>query len=401
MKIRPFLKQTAILFAFFMLPITLTAQQDIPIHDASKASVSQAQPTATPSAPSLSAKGYVLMDADTGKILAQKDMDQTMEPASLTKMMTLYLTFQALQEGQIHLEDEVTVSKKAWEMKGSLMFIKVGSKVSVEELIEGVIVASGNDASVALAEYVAGTEETFAELMNQTAARLKMTSTHYVDSTGMPNPKHVTTPHDLALLARALINDYPQYYHYFSQKWLTYNSIKQPNRNRLLWRDPSVDGLKTGHTNAAGYCLVSSAKRDDMRLISVIMGTSSDSVRASESQALLNYGFRFYKTYALFDNQQVISRPRVWLGKAKHVDFAVEQPVYVTIPNGEYKNLEATINLSKQLRAPIVAGEAYGVLSINLGEKTIASAPLIAMQNDPKANIFSRLWDHALMFFKG
>lgn len=376
--------------------------QTIPIGDnAAAARTPSAHPTVTPSAPPLSAKGYVLMDANTGKILAEKDMNQRMEPASLTKIMTLYLAFQALQDGQIKLTDDVRISKKAWQMKGSLMFLEVGTSVSVEQLIQGVIVASGNDASVALAQYIAGTEPTFVQLMNQTAAQLGMKSTHFMDATGMPDADHYTTPYDLAVLTRAIVEDFPQYYHYFSEKWLTYNKIKQPNRNRLLWRDPSVDGLKTGHTDSAGYCLISSAKRQDMRLISVIMGTNSDGARNEQSQALLNYGFRFYKTYKIFDSNESISVPRVWMGKSKKVHFGLEKPLYVTVPTGEFKNLNASINLEKPLRAPIIAGKSYGKLNVNLGNEKIAETPLVALQDDPKANFFSRMVDHIILFFKG
>src|SRR3990167_7321302 len=234
------------------------------------------QPTIIPTAPNLNSSGYVLMDADTGMIIAHKNMHQEMQPASLTKLMTLYLTFNALRNGQIHLTDEVRVSKKAWQTGGSRMFIKEGSLVTVQNLIDGIIVASGNDACVALSQYVGGNESTFVDMMNAAAAQLGMKNTHYVDSTGLPQPEHHSTPYDMALLTRAIIENFPQYYPLFKQGWITYNGIKQPNRNRLLWRDPSVDGLKTGHTNEAGYCLIASALRHGMRLISVVMGASTD-----------------------------------------------------------------------------------------------------------------------------
>src|SRR3989344_871667 len=253
-------------------------------------------PLIIPPPPDLKAKSYVLMDALSGVVVADKEMNTVVEPASLTKLMTLYLTFSALHSGQIHLNDQGPISAHAWKMDGSRMFVKVGSFVTVDELIQGITVASGNDATVALAEYIGGTEETFAQLMNQTAQSLGMKNTHFMDSTGMPNDQHYTTAYDLALLARALIENFPQEYHYFSEKWITYNNIKQPNRNRLLWQDPSVDGLKTGHTDSAGFCLIASAKRNNMRLISVIMNTPNESERAIESEALLNYGFRFYTT---------------------------------------------------------------------------------------------------------
>ncbi len=356
--------------------------------------------TLVPPAPNLSAKGYVLMDAKTGKIIAQKNMNQQMPPASLTKMMTLYLTFQALKNGQAHLDDPVRITKKAWHMGGSRMFLRVGTQVPLRLLIQGVIVASGNDACVALAEYIAGTEPTFAQLMNQTAARLGMKHSHFMDSTGLPNPNHYSTPHDMSLLARALVNDFPAYYHFFSQKWLTYNNIKQPNRNRLLWRDSAVDGLKTGHTKAAGYCLVSSGKHQNTRLISVVMGTPTDSARANDSQALLNYGFRFFKTYKLFNANQVVSQQRVWLGKEKHGQFGVAKTLFVTIPVNDYKQLKASMSISKKLKAPIVKGQSYGTLQVTLNGKPISSANIIALQDDPKGGLWTRLTDGLHLFFK-
>lgn len=358
-------------------------------------------PVLVPPEPQLAAAGYVLMDTSTGKVLAQKNMTQRMEPASLTKMMTLYLTFQALESGQIHLTDDVRISKKAWRMTGSRMFLKVGSQVNVEQLIRGVIVASGNDACVALAQYVAGTEPTFAQLMNQMAAKLGMKDTHYVDSTGMPDPKHYSTPYDMALLARALVKDFPNYYHYFNEKWITYNNIRQPNRNRLLWRDPSVDGLKTGHTDQAGYCLVASAQRNNMRLVSVVMGAPSDGIRASNTAALLNYGFRFYKAYQLFSADQPLKQSRVWLGKEKFVNLGLKEPLSVTIPTSDYSQLKATMSLDSRLTAPITAGKSYGNVTVMLNKQVIACVPLVALQDNPKAGFFSRMMDHISMLVKG
>jgi len=358
-------------------------------------------PTLVPPPPNIDAKGYVLMDANTGMILAQKNMNTRLQPASLTKLMTLYLTFQALQSGQIHLTDLVRISKKAWQTGGSRMFLKVGSHVPVETLIQGIIVASGNDACVAVSQYIAGTQDTFAQLMNQTAKRLGMKDTNYVDATGLPRPDHYSTPHDLAVLTRAIVNDYPQYYHYFSQKWIKYNHIKQPNRNRLLWRDNSVDGLKTGHTKEAGYCLISSAKRTDMRLISIVMGAPTDSARASDSEALLNYGFRFYKTHKLFDANKVLTKPRVWMAHHKHGEFGLSKPLYVTIPIGEYKDLKATMSVNPNLQAPIFKGKQYGEVQVSLNGKPIIEAPLVALQDDKRGGLWSRMTDHIALFFKG
>lgn len=358
-------------------------------------------PTLVPPPPNIDAKGYILMDANTGMILAQKNMDEHLQPASLTKLMTLYLTFQALQSGQIHLTDSVRISKEAWQIGGSRMFLKVGSHVPVEQLIQGIIVASGNDACVAISQYIAGTQDTFAQLMNQTAARLGMTNSHFVDPTGLPRPEHYSTPHDLAILTRAIIKDFPQYYHFFSQKWIMFNHIKQPNRNRLLWRDDAVDGLKTGHTEEAGYCLIASAKRSDMRLISVVMGTPSDSARANDSQAILNYGFRFYKSYKLFDANQVLIKPRIWMAHHKYSKFGLAKPLYVTIPIGEYKHLNATMDINPNLQAPIIKGHQYGEVQVTLNGKPITKAPLVALQDDKQGGAWSRMTDHIALFFKG
>lgn len=360
-----------------------------------------AQPLIIPAAPNIDAKGYVLMDANSGKILANKDQDKRMQPASLTKLMTLYITEQALAQGQIQLTDKVRIGENAWRRGGSRMFLKLNSLVPVEQLIEGVIVASGNDACTALAEYIAGNEASFAQLMNETAARLGMKNTHYVDSTGLPRPDHYSTPRDLAILARHVINDFPQYYHYFNQKWIKYNGIRQPNRNRLLWRDPSVDGLKTGHTNGAGYCLISSGQHSDMRLISVVMGTPTDGARANDSQALLNWGFRFFKTYKLYSANQAISTPRVFMGQSKHVAMGLQNDLYVTIPVGEYSLLQANQELNNKLKAPISKGATYGTVNITLAGKTIASQPLVALQDDPVGGLWSRMSDRVSMFIKG
>ena len=256
-----------------------------------------ALPVIIPPAPDINAKGYVLMDVNSSKIIASKKMHQRMAPASLTKLMTLYATFQTLAQGQVTLNDSVRIGKDAWQRGGSRMFLKLGSHVPLEKLIQGIIVASGNDACAATAEYIAGKESNFAKLMNETAARLGMTESHFVDSTGLPKPGHYSTPHDIAILAQAIIRDFPQYYHFFNEKWITYNGIRQPNRNRFQWRDNSVDGLKTGHTAKAGYCLTTSALRNGTRLLSVVMGAPTDSDRANDSQAILNWGFRFYKSF--------------------------------------------------------------------------------------------------------
>lgn len=378
-----------------------TGQQNLALVNSATQQQSEAPLSFIPSPPDIDVKGYVLMDADSGAIIAEKNMNQRLQPASLTKLMTLYIAFQALKSGQIHLNNKVTISIKAWNTGGSRMFLKEGAEVPVTLLIQGITVASGNDACVAIAQYIAGTEQTFAQIMNQTAERLGMKNSHYVDSTGLPRSDHYSTPYDMALLARAIINGFREYYHFFSQKWLTYNNITQPNRNRLLWRDISADGLKTGHTDEAGYCLISSAKRNDMRLIAVVMGATTDGGRADDSEALLNYGFRFYQTRLLFDANKGITKKRIWLGKEKYIDFGLENPLYVTVPVGDYKNLKASLQLDQNLRAPILKCKAYGEIIVMLYGKLIAKAPLIALQNDSRAGIFLRIWDHVTLFFKG
>lgn len=357
------------------------------------------QPNIIPTAPELNSNGYVLMDANTGMIIAHKNMHQKMQPASLTKLMTLYLTFQALKSGQIHLTDMVRISKEAWQTGGSRMFVKEGSTVSVQDLIDGIIVASGNDACVALSQYVGGNESTFVDMMNATAQQLGMKGTHYIDSTGLPQPGHHTTPYDMALLAHAIITNFPEYYPFFKQGWINFNGIKQPNRNRLLWRDPSVDGLKTGHTQEAGYCLISSAKRNGMRLISIMMGAPTDAERASDSESLLNWGFRFYKTHKLFDANQALAHPRVWLGASRTVPVGLQSPLYVTIPTGAYAKLKPQVDLNNKLEAPIKKGDSVGTLTIALSNQVISKVTLVALQDDKKGNLLSRTWDHLTRLF--
>ena len=381
--------------------ITVTSTQAAPPTPDAPTQNKTAPMALVPSSPNIDAKAYVLMDADSGKILTSKNPDAAMPPASLTKLMTSYVISQAIKQGQIHLDDPVRISKTAWQRGGSRMFVEVGTQVPVKDLIHGIIVASGNDACVAMAEYIAGSEKGFAELMNQTAQQLGMTHTHFVDATGLPDPKHHSTAHDLAILSQALINDFPEDYAWYKQKWITYNDIKQPNRNRLLWRDPSVDGLKTGHTKAAGYCLISSAKRNDMRLISVVMGAPSDAERSDDSQALLNWGFRFYETHTLYNAHSPVTSSRVWLGQKKMINFGIDHTLAVTIPKGTYSNLSVNVDLPTSLKAPIIAGHAYGTIEVTLDGKTIASSPLLAESNDPEAGFWSRMTDQIAMTWHG
>lgn len=383
-------------------PPNSTAKQNLTLAKTATNQAPETPPSLVPPPPNLNVKGYVLMDANSGAVIAEKNMKQRLQPASLTKLMTLYLAFQALQSGLIHLDDKATVSVSAWRTGGSRMFLKEGSSVPVDSLIQGIIVASGNDACVTVAQYIAGTEQTFAQMMNQTAQRLGMKSSHYVDSPGLPNPDHYSTAYDMALLTRAIIKDFPEYYHFFSQKWLTYNNIKQPNRNRLLWRDNSVDGLKTGHTEEAGYCLIASTQREGMRLISVVLGAPTDGDRADDSEALLNYGFRFYQTQRLFDAHTPVTKKRIWFGKQKYASFGLANPLYVTFPIGDKKNLKATIQFSEpHLRAPLNKGQSYGVINISLNGKLMATTPLITLQKYSTAGLLSRMWDHIALFFEG
>lgn len=356
-------------------------------------------PVLIPAAPNIDAKGYVLIDANSGYIIAKKNVNKRMPPASLTKLMTLYIAASALKNGQINLNDKVRISKQAWSMSGSKMFVKEGTKVPVKELIQGIIVASGNDATYALAEYIGGTEKVFVDFMNQTAAHLEMDNTHYTDSNGLPASDHYTTPGDLAKLARAWIENYPEYYSWFKQKWITYNGIKQPNRNRLLWRDPSVDGIKTGHTDNAGYCLIASADRDGMRLISIVMDTPTDSSRADGSEALLNYGFRFYESHKLYASNIPLITPRIWFGKRKTIGLGLAQDLYITISKGQYKNVKSIVALSDSLKAPIVSGQQVGIVKVLENNQEIAEQPLIALQNDAQGGLWGRFIDHILLFF--
>lgn len=352
----------------------------------------------TPPAPTLPAKAYMLIDANSGLELAAQRPDERVEPASLTKIMTAYAVFQEIKAGRIHLDDLVTVSAKAWRTPGSRTFIEVNKQVPVETLLQGMIVQSGNDASVALAEYVAGSEEAFAALMNRYAKDLGLTGTHYMNSTGLPDDNHYTTARDTAMLARALIRGFPEYYRWYSQKEFTYNGITQHNRNRLLWRDPSVDGVKTGYTEAAGYCLVASAKRDDMRLISVVLGADTVAARFRQSQALLNYGFRFFETRHLYDRAKPVTTVRVWEGEAPELALGVPQDVYITVPRERSGSLAATLELSTPVIAPVQKGQPLGKLKIALGDEDLASFPLIAMQAVGEGGLWRTLVDRVSLW---
>jgi D-alanyl-D-alanine carboxypeptidase (penicillin-binding protein 5/6) len=355
---------------------------------------------AVPTGPTVNANGYVLMDANNGEVLDSKNANTRLQPASLTKMMSLFVISEALKSGRIHLTDLVPISKTAWHTGGSRMFVQAGTQVPVQDLIQGIIVASGNDAAVAMAEYVGGTQENFVNMMNQAAQQLGMKNSHFEDVNGLPAAGHYSSPMDLAILAQALINDFPTYYKdWYHQKWIDFNNIKQANRNHLLWRDPTVDGLKTGHTSEAGYCLVSSAQRNGMRLISVVMGAPSSKARTDDSLTLLNWGFNSYSTHQLYVAGQPLAEPRVWYGKTRNVALGLAQNLFVTIPRGQYKNLKAYMTVEPQLIAPVAQGKAYGKVEVLLNNQTIASEPLVALQTNPSGNLVERTIDKFILMF--
>ena len=346
-----------------------------------------------PAAPQLGAKSYILQDYFSGDILVEHNADMRVEPASITKLMTAYVVFAELVQGNITLDETVSVSEKAWRTGGSRMFIEPKMQVSVEDLIRGMVIQSGNDSSVALAEHVAGTEEAFAALMNHYAEQLGMTATSFRNSTGLPDPDHYTTARDIAILSAATIRDFPNYYSWYSEKEFTFNNIRQHNRNTLLWRDPAIDGLKTGHTEAAGYCLAASAKRDGMRLISAVMGSTSESSRASETQTLLNYGFRFYETVQLYQDRQELAQARVWKGMTENVALGIENELFVSIPRGRYDDLVAQLEVQPQLTAPLADGAPVGQINVKLDDGLVASRPLITLGAVQEAGFFGSMWD--------
>ena len=353
-----------------------------------------------PAPPIIGAKSYLVIDAQTGQELASLDPDIPLAPASLTKIMTTYVVFEALKQGQIRLEDEVTISEKAWRMPGSRMFVEVGKRVAVKDLLLGMIVQSGNDASVALAEHIAGTEAVFAEMMNQHAAKLGMLSSHFMNATGLPDEGHVTTARDLSTLARAMIAEFPDYYAWHAVKDFTFNDIKQNNRNSLLWRDPTVDGLKTGHTDEAGYCLVSSAQREGMRLISVVLGTSSTKARTDGSQALLNYGFRFFETRLLFKAGEEVTTTRIWKSANETSRLGVLEDLYITLRRGTYDQLESTLDIPAIVEAPLASGQPVAELRISLGEDELLKTPLRALGDNPVGSIWQRTRDSVSLWFE-
>lgn len=359
------------------------------------------KPLVTPAPPTLNAKAYILIDVNSGKILAEKNSKEHLPPASLTKMMTLYVISNALNHQQIHLTDPVRISKEAWKIGGSRMFVKEGQDVSVEELLKGIIVDSGNDSCVAMAEHLGGSENSFADVMNQLAANLGMKNSHFTDSTGLPDPNHYTSAEDLAILGRALINDFPQYYPWYKQKWFTFNGIRQPNRNRLLWRNSQVDGLKTGHTSEAGFCLVSSAKRDNMRLLAVVLGAPSDSSRADDSERLLNYGFRFFETHSLYKTNQPIAQLTVYKSKIEALPVGLVDNQFITVPAGQYQRLHLSTKTPAYLQAPIKKGEQVGTLEVKFDDALVNSIPIYALEDAQNGGLFTRLVDSVRLTYKG
>lgn len=353
-----------------------------------------------PAAPKIKASSYLLMDFNSGEFLVEENSDEKLPPASLTKIMTIYVAATELKNGKISLEDDVLVSEKAWRTEGSRMFIEVGKQVKLNDLIHGVIIQSGNDASVALAEYISGTEGVFADLMNKHAERLGMKNTNFMNSTGLPDANHYTTAKDLAILARAMIKDFPEQYKLYSMKEFTYNNIKQHNRNKLLWRDRNVDGMKTGHTEEAGYCLVASALKDEMRLISVVMGTAGVNARAKASQALLNYGYRFFETHKLYSAGEMITAAKIWKADVDNLNLGVTKDIYVTIPRGQYDKLEPVVEFDKKIIAPISKDEQKGVLNVMLENKNIVSVPLLALEAVAEGSLVNRLKDEVHLLFE-
>ena len=356
--------------------------------------------TLLPQPPSVDAKSWLLMDYQSGQVLAESDADEKLAPASLTKLMTAYIVEQQIDLGNISEDAMVPISVKAWKTGGSRMFVREGTQVKLSDLMHGLVIQSGNDAAVALAEYVAGSTDAFANMMNAMAKKIGMSHTHFENPTGLPHPDHYTTARDLATLAWHIIHDYPDHYQLYKLKSFTYNNITQPNRVLLLWRDPRVDGLKTGHTDEAGYCQVTSAiDKSGMRMIAVVLGTKSEEARAVESEKLLNYGFRFFQNYTAYQAGKTLVSPRLWLGTKNNIDLGIQQDLTITIPNGAGDRLKADVQVNPDLRAPVKKGDKLGSVSISLDGKVVKSEPLVALNDVPEAGFFARLWDHILMFF--
>ncbi len=353
----------------------------------------------SPNPPDIQADGFILVDFNSGQVLLEKNANQRMEPASLTKMMTAYVIFTEIENENISFGDITTVSDKAWRMKGSRMFVEVGKRVSVEELLRGMLVQSGNDATIALAEHLAGSEEDFVILMNKYAKKLGLMDTHFRNSTGLPHPDHYSTPRDMAILGKSIIRDFPDHYRMFSIKVFKYNKIEQKNRNRLLWSNKYVDGIKTGHTESAGYCLVASALRDNMRLVSVVLGTKSKKARERESHKLITYGFRYYETYKLYTANEPLTTVRIWKGQSESLPLGLTEDLYITIPKGEYQNLDASMSINAEIIAPVGQGNTYGTVNIILGDKNYAVRKLTALTDIPAGSFIQGIIDTIKLAF--
>ena len=381
-----------------------SAQTPTPAPAAKPAALSDNLPTPDAPAPAVS-KAWLLMDYATGQVLAGENIDTPVEPASITKVMTSYVVAAEMAAGKIKPTDQVMMSEHAWRTggagtDGSYSGFEVNKTAPLLDMEKGMVVQSGNDAAIALAEHVAGSEQAFGQLMNAYAKKIGMKNSHFVNPHGLPAEGHITTARDLAILGRALIRDFPEAYSYNKIKELTVGPITQPNRNLLLWRDPSVDGIKTGHTSAAGYCLMASAKRGDQRLISVVMGNTSENQRAVDSQALLNWGFRFYEAHRLYEAGKSLASPKVWKGAANEVAVGVSQPLLVTTPRGKYEQLKASMDLPKSLEAPIAKGQRLGSVKVTLNGKVVAEAPLVALNAVEEGGFFKRLWHELLMWWQ-
>ncbi|MDO9221564.1 MAG: D-alanyl-D-alanine carboxypeptidase family protein [Thiobacillus sp.] len=377
-----FLQRLVLLFSLLFAPAVWSAQ-------------------ITPPPPPLVAKSYVLMDAASGAVLVNQLGDERLPPASLTKLMTAYIATLKIQRGELKESDLVTISEKAWRMAGSKMFIDVGKQVSVSDLFHGIIIQSGNDASVALAEHIAGSEEAFAALMNGEAKRLGMSNSNFANATGWPAPDHYSTARDMAILARAIINADPVHYAIYAQKYFLWNGIQQPNRNLLLWRNDGVDGLKTGHTEEAGYCLVASAKKNDQRLIAAVFGTGSEAARATETAKLLGYGFLFYETKTFYKKGAVLTEAPVWKGAARTLKAGVNTDVAMSMPRGDAAQFSTQVVLNPTLVAPLKQGDVVGKVEIRRGDKILRSVDLVALESIDQGGFFRRVWDSIRLFFKG
>jgi serine-type D-Ala-D-Ala carboxypeptidase (penicillin-binding protein 5/6) len=383
----------------FLACAFLTAFVTVPCVAASPAPPAPPAAMAIPTPPQVDARTYIVVDYRTDKILAAKDAVARMEPASLTKLMTAYIVFQELAAGKLKLDEQVMVSEHAWRSEGSRTFIELGKPVSIQDLILGMIVQSGNDATIALAERIAGTEETFAQLMNSNAKRLGMVGSHFEDSSGLPSPQHYTTARDLSLLASAIIREYPQYYKWFSVREFEHNGIKQQNRNGLLEKDPTVDGLKTGHTDSAGFCLVTSSLRDGMRLVSVVMGSTSIKGRENASAALLNYGFTFYDTKLAVKGGAVLANEHVWKAQSPTVDLGIKDDLYITLPRGEADSIKTAADVPPRLIAPLALDANLGTLRVFAGNQTLATLPLHPLKEVAAGGWWRRLIDTIRLWF--